>query len=845
MVSDVAGKGSSDLLSNPFVLLSITPSASKEQVAEAFDERLADGLVSEQALRDARRVLLIPNQRLIAELSYLIDTPVKSARLTIERIRKNADTTDLMTQALTLPPLSRLNVLGHIGSISSSCELLIAFVEAQAGIDTAAVVKRCGKFRADAGMSPPAEDAVERTVLTLVERHCKSIFGRYSSAATAADDVLKCVEHSLRTRSSGDVDSLAWVLKAYSSIVVPDQSKYAAEIEASLDAIKKRPDDTAAFAQLQEALKNWDRLSQPLQLFEQSLDRDEPESRRMFEQVRGAAIDLANNSEAFEAAQAISRLCLKVFAELPRAVAQVQGDLEILDSRVLESAASPLANLVEKLGKDHRALAFELKRSGFDAAAKGVSGQLYAAFQSALSKTHDTKVSDLPWTMLRNLALVFNNEHNDPVSSLAIIEGMVDHPKFASVSNETRNRITADEVAVRENVLELELNTAIKSNDLKKAEQAAERLSRVAADPKTRAQYAIIHRNLSEKNRPKSRKFAYIVIAVVAVIIAVNVFNEKPNSSYRPASTSAPTTRSNDPISKPLPQASRDSGREVQPNVGINSRATVENIRYCMRESERLEIIRSMVTGLNSVNEIVDAFNFDINDLNSRCSNYSYLPADMDKVKAEMPAIRSILRKDAEQRLAVWRAIKNPSAPVPSKPAEPYFEPTQPEIAHPVSEPASLDLLKLEDASIVQSVLSDLGYFDGPTNGTWGQKSRRALGRFKRANGLADNDGFDAETEAKLFGDAIRSEAGDYSDFTTSSYTYPPPPGARLNPLNPSDAIRINNALAAFGIYKGKQRDVWSGLSRDALTKFKISNGLPDNAVWDWRVEQLLLAGNP
>lgn len=119
----VAVFDNSNILLNPFVVLSINPSATKEQVAEAYDEKQADGDVNDQLLRDSRRVLLIPNQRLSAELSYLIDTPERTAQHTLKRLRKSTDTSDTLSSALALSPVSRLNVLGHIGSISSTSEL--------------------------------------------------------------------------------------------------------------------------------------------------------------------------------------------------------------------------------------------------------------------------------------------------------------------------------------------------------------------------------------------------------------------------------------------------------------------------------------------------------------------------------------------------------------------------------------------------------------------------------------------------------------------------------------------------------------------------------------------------
>jgi peptidoglycan hydrolase-like protein with peptidoglycan-binding domain len=144
----------------------------------------------------------------------------------------------------------------------------------------------------------------------------------------------------------------------------------------------------------------------------------------------------------------------------------------------------------------------------------------------------------------------------------------------------------------------------------------------------------------------------------------------------------------------------------------------------------------------------------------------------------------------------------------------------------------------------VQERLNELGYAVKPADGNWGPTSRNALRRFKEANGLLWNDGFDIETVARLFSaSATRAinpagnPAGETGAFETA---YAPPPGSSLNPLNRTDAERIQRRLAALGYYTAKGYGLWGTTSRKALRAFKASNDLADDDEWDAMTESVL-----
>jgi hypothetical protein len=825
-----------DLLLNPFAILSVTPSASKEEIAEAFNERLADGSIDESLLREARRVLLVPNQRLTAELSYLIDTPQKTILQTLRRVEDAIDISAQKDIARSLPPLSRLNLLAHAASSSCDSELLVSIVDARSEIDPKALTKKLSQTRSAAGLSRLTAEIVEAGLQTHFAKLGVSVLLSYSDVDRAATDMKRCVDHSLITSATENQETLGLLLKAYGSRVSSDRSRYAADAESALEDISEDPTDGSALQNLSHSLEKWERLSHPIQAYEKHLDRDDQESRVMYRKTRELALDLANTHERYDASLAIFRLCKRIFVDQPGAVEQVDDDIRELDEILVMSSAKPLMLIVNRLSDDPKGLVRDLRVSKFGSSSKGIAADLYNTFQQTVQKLSDTVHFDLPWMMLRDLSIKLNNDHHDPTSGVTILEFVTAHPLFDKVSSDHRSQLKADEKTCRQNAYEQKLAIAFQNKDTPAVAEAAQQLAFITDDPEKKSQYTKLSGALQKK--VKKSIWPFVVTAIFVLMVAVGVMDKKPNRTYSPPVPTIPkpsTRQTPPPMITPTPEIHADTGMELRPTSSVNQEFTIENLRYCMRESKRLEIIKPLVSFDD--NKVIDLFNADINDFNARCANYRYFERDRITINRETNTLEKRIEQEAFERLKRWRSasaavVPSVNAP-PSQDVEPSFQQTH--------QKTTLDILVLEDAALVQSVLADLGYFAGPNNGTWGPKSRRALYLFKRANGLANDDGFDSVTESKLFGNSAISYTSDgFAEDATPAYTYAPPQGAKLNPLNAKDAALINSRLRDLGFYKGKQLEIWSGLSRDAVDAFMQSRGLPANARWSGEIEHYL-----
>lgn len=164
----------------------------------------------------------------------------------------------------------------------------------------------------------------------------------------------------------------------------------------------------------------------------------------------------------------------------------------------------------------------------------------------------------------------------------------------------------------------------------------------------------------------------------------------------------------------------------------------------------------------------------------------------------------------------------------------------------PVLEPQVLDLANLEAAAQVQRRLQERGFFQGLIDGVWGQRSRVALRDFKIRNGLGPHDRWDLRTQLAVFDDRYTAAPATYvadpsdTNFAGLYMPFAAREGASLHPLNPGDALAIQQRLAQLSYYRKVGDGVWGMASRSALTDFKVANGLPANDTWDRTVEDAI-----
>jgi hypothetical protein len=179
-----------------------------------------------------------------------------------------------------------------------------------------------------------------------------------------------------------------------------------------------------------------------------------------------------------------------------------------------------------------------------------------------------------------------------------------------------------------------------------------------------------INQIIEEKIRSR-RTSQFVWGGIAALVIGFLVFSDDKPSDYNPdysydsmsdsvempadsavAAPSLPSTETDIPA---------DTQEEVAPPYGGGS-LSLPQLRYCIRQGERMDAARSMVYSYQQQSK----FNAAVTDYNTRCGSFQYDHRDMATVRSEIDQVREQLNAEAA-------AIVGPRGATPS-----YRQPTYP-----------------------------------------------------------------------------------------------------------------------------------------------------------------------
>jgi peptidoglycan hydrolase-like protein with peptidoglycan-binding domain len=863
-ILDGAGK-SFDLLRNPFFVLKVEPSTPLDRIAEAAEDALADG-VAEADIAAAREALINPRQRTGAELSYLFDSPSSHVGRLV-KILRNLSFPEILKEAERTAPLSRSNFLTEAASRSpASADIIFSVLDAHAQISPPDLLAKIQSVRRQAGIVGTSLEAVEEALNALYERHVKALLAGLKNAKAASVPLRECTNRLLALPDDDRLLALDRLLRAYTQFASSELSELEESVAPLLEQLKGGLASKDDIERLSGCLRQWVGLAQPLIDAEARKGRDDPRSRELCFSVRSLSIERANQHNDFASALAISEIASTVFATLPRASEQLVEDVQLLKERINESRIAPLKDFIEGVSK--WTIAADMS-GGFGPSAKGLAAELWMLFSAALRESEHSNYADLPWMLIRGLAIDLNNEENSPEAAKVIVDQLLRLAGNSGPSGAVIEKLRDDLRAVTKNANEKRVLKLVEGGNTSAALIALDELLRGDLPPDERALYEPLRSRLRSQRNVRRAKWAVFGL-VAAVIIGVNMSNNSRPTTQLPTTATRTSETSSSPYQAPrvgsdvIPSAPRIiappteqiNTAEVKPPVGSGGSFTRPNIRYCRYQKARLKSIES---DLRSSFE-TDEFNKLADDYNSRCANFRYYENDLRIVDDEVANRGAALLQDGRAIVAAWRSRSiasgassplldargnSPNANVPQPPVGTM---TTPAVKfEPVPQDDNLtNLLNIETANGAQKRLLDLGFFRGPVNGAWGPQSRNALRAFKIANGLTADDIYDVGTAERINSiTAIRANPGSKPitslEQIRESY-YAPRGGTTLNPLNRDDAVRIHNKMRELGYYRVSNNNLWSAASRDALKEFKVRNGLEFNDAWDIATEQRLMA---
>jgi len=137
-----------------------------------------------------------------------------------------------------------------------------------------------------------------------------------------------------------------------------------------------------------------------------------------------------------------------------------------------------------------------------------------------------------------------------------------------------------------------------------------------------------------------------------------------------------------------------------------------------------------------------------------------------------------------------------------------------------------------QDATQIQNRLRQLGFFQGPVDGQFGEQSKNALSRFVAAGGIEEDGLWTLEVQKKLFAKQVTLNTGPISS------------GDKLlDPRRKSDARLIQTRLRELGFYSGKIDGLFGQGSYRALENYTLATGAPGSGKWNLDVQKQLFEG--
>jgi hypothetical protein len=580
-----------DLLTQPFRILGLNPTATNQQIEQAFSAAQQTQVASTKTLSLAREVLRDPARRLSCELSYPLDCPDEEIEAFYATLSRHAPTDEILQLAARPWPLARANLVAHIASHRpAEAALLYALLESHASIDAYEIFAKLRTARTAAGVPAPSLISINQGLEELLDTHAGAVFTGYDTIQAAAEPVLQCCRRIIGDGDDRKVAALGRILAPYREVIAPEQQIAAAKIGSASAALQQRPNDASLVEQLYEQALVWATLCHPLLIWNASQDRRELELEIPIEQLRAVIASLTDNKD-YQAAVKIAEITREPFSAVPTTLDQLAEDARLIAVLTPYKSTKLLLDVIEEHERNPWPLIVALEKHGFGLSSAEPAKRLWEVFLAATKATKSTPSAELPWRLVCDFAKSLEKKPAKTASAATrLIAGLIEYGESASAPPEILNKLKQD-------------------------------LRALPTKP---------------RRRMKLAASAFLATAVLGVSVfylgssELRLFWSKLGASTRSATPAL--------------------GVEKMPPVGTGQHLDLDGVRYCHFQEERLRIIKERARGP----EDVRAFNLLAVDYNSRCSDFFYRDTDVETVTAEIAANRERIAAEAEQIMSTW-----------------------------------------------------------------------------------------------------------------------------------------------------------------------------------------------
>ncbi len=605
-----------NLLASPYRILGINPTATSAQILAAHAALLERNPAAEKELADACATVSDPSRRLTSELCYPLDSTPAQIDLLYATLENSASTQESLSVAAQLPPLSQANFLADLAASRPAVStLLLALLEAHISIDVTTIYERLKTLRNEAGCPTPSLVNVNEGLQQLFIRHAEAAIRGYDAVEDAIQPVLECTQHILATGDPYRTEALSGLLDAYRGSVTELALAADHNIAEACATLQQQPDSSISIDVFTDALSRWISLYGPLILLAKQRRQPDPKLAGAIDRVH---LLLANLSieQKYSTARKIADDARVAFGSTPQAIeqfSQPEASVQILNA---EDATRPLHDLVDQLAADPNPLIRALESHGFGRWSSQPARRLWKVFCRSIKATRSSELHEQSWLAVRDLALRLADRPGAATAAARLLVGLVRRGERTSVD-------PAILASLRDGLSQIE-----------KAHHVT-----------FRAKSSLLERY--------GRRLAFACGLLVGTACGASAYRYF-DATFARSAVQLPR--------QVLQHSAAIFGRELIPAPGKDQHLTLDYVRYCRFQEERLRIIKGLVRGADDAR----AFNSLANDYNARCGNFYYLDDDLKTVMEELEAARNSLEADAKRIMAQWPWRADPSnAPVP------------------------------------------------------------------------------------------------------------------------------------------------------------------------------------
>ena len=351
---------------NPFYILDASPRDNKRVIREKAEEKMF--FEDEELCRNAERLLLNPQKRLEAEISWFIGISPKKAKSIIETVTSAAESNifdyDFFSQ---LDVLSYANIMAvFLSKITEDTwtedeveNLVREFCDTVKQIDIANAIELINEDRIAAGFP-------EITDYNTADDACNNLYRYYKDVLYLFLNLFdSCFIVNVLTNLIEDItdngnEECPWqllddIITAYEMDAIPFFEKQEEKINTDMEAIISALEQKIGNDQLSEHFENlkndvllWDRIAQPVQVLLKSQGMNHSRSDDLSDMLRSLALKAHNDFGCTALSLRITELQQYVFAELRDVIEKAADDKKQLEEIVKQQDIAKEKHLKEE-----------------------------------------------------------------------------------------------------------------------------------------------------------------------------------------------------------------------------------------------------------------------------------------------------------------------------------------------------------------------------------------------------------------------------------------------------------------------------------------------------------------